>query len=357
MSSTGWDLEYKENRETYQQIFDEVMSTPKHETDISFLEKSLSEKVHRKEAVVCASGTDALLISLKAMGVGPGDGVLVSSFSWLSSASVVSMVGATPVFCDIDLNTYHMCFESMAQKIRSSPVKVKAIIYPQLFGNMTQFADVEDFCWDNGIGQECIIEDACQALGAWIGGTPAGCGGNASAISFNANKNVAGIAGGGAVLTDSIKLAAYARKWRQHGNGEFLGTNSKMLLLNAAIINHRLKNLDDMIERRQKLAKIYDKGLADLPVYLQTNGKGKKHTYHKYVVRFEDKKTRDLAKEAIGGTVHYTTPINYLPMYENSYEEMPNARHLCDTILTLPLHHYSEEQDLERVLQKIWDAI
>jgi len=129
---TGWDREYLDNKEEYLELFNKTMMK-EQETNIEFLEKSLSKKFNRG-VVACANGTDALHFSLLSLDIGKDDEVLTTNFSWISTASVISMVGATPVFCDIDISTYHMSLDSIKRMYSD---KVKAIIYPHLFGNMS----------------------------------------------------------------------------------------------------------------------------------------------------------------------------------------------------------------------------
>ena len=340
---TGWDKEYLHNKKDYLELFDRVMQK-EQETNIEFLEKNLSAKLGRN-VVVCANGTDALHFALLSKSIGPGDEVLVTNFSWISTASVISMTGATPVFCDIDIDTYHMCFESI-KKMYSD--KVKAIIYPHLFGNMSDTSTIKEFCKDKDI---VFIEDACQSLGSSYNGVVAGTIGDISTLSFNANKVVAGISGGGAIITAGD--TEIFKKLRKHGNNEILGYNSKMLLFNAEVINYRLNKLDSYIERRQEIAKQYDEALKDF-VIVQPNTGG--HNYHKYVIRLQNKKIRDKLKEKLGAKVHYENPISENKMY-NNIEHRKDITYvskiISDTVLTLPLHPYMTQGEIDKIINTI----
>lgn len=349
---TGWEREFIENKKEYFELFESVMSE-KQETDISFLEKSLCEVIGRKYAVSVASGTDALFFSLIALGIKAGDEVLVPNFSWISTASCVSMVGATPVFCDIDLDTYHMSFDSIKRMYTN---KTKAIVYPNLFGSMSETSHLIAFCKEKNIH---FVEDACQAIGTNYRNTKAGTLGVASALSFNANKNVAGIAGGGAFLTDDESLYNTVKKLRVHGDGEILGYNSKMLLLNARVIDHRLKRMKKWQYIRQRNAEIYNDAFKGLPVAIQ-NAEHIDHNYHKYVVRFQDKQTRDKIQKLLGATIHYKTPISENLMFKSlshRKDTLQNSQLVCDTILTLPLNHYTEVRDIYKTIEIIWENI
>ena len=162
----GWDKEYEIFTKEYQELFDKSMRK-NQESNIEFLEDNLSNMFGRN-VVVCNSGTDALFFSLLKIGVGKGDEVLTTNFSWISTASVISMAGATPVFCDIDILSYHMSLDSI--KKMYSP-KVKAIIYPHLFGNMSDTNAIKEFCKEKNIH---FIEDACQSLGSSYNNVKAG---------------------------------------------------------------------------------------------------------------------------------------------------------------------------------------
>jgi dTDP-4-amino-4,6-dideoxygalactose transaminase len=346
---TGWDREYLANKEEYLSLFNEVMQL-EQESNVEFLEKNLSSRLGRN-VVVCANGTDALYFALLSKNIGRGDEVLVTNFSWISTASVISMTGATPVFCDIDLKTYHMSFDSI-KKMYSD--KVKAIIYPHLFGNMSDTSTIKEFCKDKNI---VFIEDACQSLGSSYNGVVAGSIGDISTLSFNANKVVAGISGGGAILTDEKDRAEFFKKIRKHGNNEFLGFNSKMLLFNAEVINFRLKRMNEWQAKRQEIAKIYDNALKDLPVITQKITNGLNHNYHKYVVRFENKTIRDKVKDRVlNAKIHYDKPLSENHMYKiisHKKDDCLNCQIVSDTILTLPLHPYLTKHEIRKMLEII----
>ena len=343
---TGWDREYLVNKSEYLELFDRVMQK-EQETNVEFLEKNLAEITNRKYAVTCNSGTDALAYSLMSMGIKPGDEVITSNFSWISTASGISMVGATPVFCDIDLNSYHLSYNSVKRMISD---KTKAIVYPHLFGNMSDMEKIKQL----GIP---IIEDACQSLGSSYNGVVAGSIGDISTLSFNANKVVAGISGGGAILTDEEDRAEFFKKIRKHGKNDFLGFNSKMLLFNAEVINFRLKRMNEWQAKRQEIAKIYDNVLKDFPVVTQKITNGLNHNYHKYVVRFENKTIRNKEKDRVlNAKEHYDKPLSENTMYKNithKKDDCMNCQIVSDTILTLPLHPYLTKHEIRKMLEII----
>ena len=345
---TGWDREYLANKDEYLKIFDGAMQQ-EQEQNVEFLEKSLTKITGRKYAIACSNGTDALHFALISLGIKPGDEVLTTQFSWISTASCISMVGATPVFCEPNILNYHIDIESIRRMYTN---KTKAIVYPHLFGNMSDTKEILDFCKEKNIA---FIEDACQALGASLNGINAGSIGDVSTLSFNANKVVAGIAGGGAILTDDEDKAELFKKLRKHGNNEVLGRNSKMLMLNACFINFRLKKMEEWQDKRQAIAKQYDEQLKDY-VTIQPSTNGLNHNYHKYVIRLPNKEIRNELKDKLKAKVHYDTPLSENVMYKNIYhrkDSMFNSKTVCDTILTLPIDPFTTDTEISKVVNII----
>ena len=352
----GWDREYQENKQDYLDAFDRFMSQMNYENNEDF-ERSFAERVGRKHCVSVASATDALHFTLLAHNIGPGDEVLVTDFSWISSSACASMVGATPVFCDIDLDSYHISLDSIKRMYSD---KVKAIIYPHLFGNMTDTTEIKQFCKDKDI---LFIEDAAQSLGSSLHGIKAGTIGDCSVYSFNSNKVIAGINGGGVVLTDDEDIARRVKMIRRHGKDKdfsMLGYNSRMYVLNAMIIKQRLKNADRNQERRQQIAKKYNNAFADLDVVTQSMSNGLNHNYHKYVVRFKNKDTRKRVKTALNASIHYETPLSANSMYDslNSRRDACTAsKTASSTVLSLPVHAWLTDEEISNIIQTIRTSI
>ena len=342
----NYKKEYLFNKQEYQQIFDGAMQQDQ-EQNVEFLEDSLKKITGRKYAVACSNGTDALHFALISLNLKSDDEVLTTNFSWISTASCISMAGATPVFCDINILNYHMSLDSIKRMYSN---KTKAIVYPHLFGNMSDTKEIIDFCKEKNIA---FIEDAAQSLGSSLNGVQAGSIGDISTLSFNANKVVAGIAGGGAILTDDKEKAELFKKLRRHGNNEVLGYNSKMLFLNACFINFRLKKMKEWQSKRQAIAKQYDEQLQEYVTIQQTNAD---HNYHKYVIRLQNKEVRDRLKEKLGAKVHYDKPLSENKMYENIKHKKDStfiSKIVCDSILTLPIHAYMNQQEVDKVINTI----
>ena len=359
----GWDRDYKERIDDYTAIFDQMM-VKEYEGNTEFLEKQISEYTGRKYCVAVASATDALHFSLLSHGIGVGDQVLVSDFSWISTASCIKMVGASPVFCDIDLDTYHMSFEHMKhmyEKFKNQQNGVKALIYTHLFGNMTDTADIENFCKEHGIA---FIEDSAQSLGSSLKGRKAGTIGDCSSYSFNANKVIAGISGGGMFMTDNEEQARMVSKLRRHGKDkdfEILGRNSKMFVPNADIISFRLEDMEEWQNRRQDFAAVYDEAFEGLVEYQRVD-EGLNHNYHKYVIRFEDKETRKFVKENVkeklgfSPSIHYEKALSDNPVFKLDKgwrSESVNAQIAADTVMSLPIHAWLTYEEVEQVADTV----
>ena len=354
MNYNGWDIEYLENKEDYYRIFDQSM-IKEVEGSTEDLENSIAEYTGREHCVAVANATDALRFSLR--GIGPGDEVLVTNFSWISTSSCISMVGATPVFCDIDLDSYHISLDSIK---RMTTDKTKALIYTHLFGNMTDTSDIISWCNNHGIR---FIEDSAQSLGSSLHGQKAGSIGDCSSFSFNGNKVIAGISGGGMFMTDNKEHADYVKRVRRHGKDKDfteLGINSKMFVVNADIIQYRLSNMEKWQERRNEIADIYTKELKS-DVICQNVPKELSHNFHKYVIRFDDKQQRKRVKEglkAIGlnASIHYEKPLSKNSLYitENHRKDnCINSQIASDTVMSLPVHAWLTDEETDTICNTI----
>jgi dTDP-4-amino-4,6-dideoxygalactose transaminase len=319
-------------------------------------EESFAKRVGRKYAVSVASATDALHFALLAYGIGQGDEVLVTDFSWITSAACVSHVGATPVFCEIDLDSYHMNLDSIK---RMYSEKTKAIVYVHLFGNMTNTTEIQEFCKEKGI---LFFEDAAQALGASLNNVRAGTIGDCSVYSFNSNKVISGINGGGVFLTDDESKAKLVKKIRRHGKDkdfEMLGFNSRMYVLNAEVIDLRLQNAEQNQARRQEIARQYNNAFTDLPVRFQAMPSGLNHNYHKYTLRFENKDTRKCVKDILHASIHYEKPLSANSMYSTvkfRTDECKNSKIVSDTILSLPIHAWLTQEEINYIVKCVRNA-
>jgi dTDP-4-amino-4,6-dideoxygalactose transaminase len=356
ISYDGWDREYQENKKLYLDLFDQFMNQLNYENNEEF-EKTFARQLGRKHCVSVANATDALYFSLLAHNVGNGDEVLVTDFSWISSASCVTMTGATPVFCDIDLDSYQMSFNSIKQMYSN---KVKAIVYVHLFGNMVDTSEIQKFCKEKNI---VFIEDAAQSLGSSLNGILAGTIGDCSVYSFNSNKVVSGINGGGVVLTDNDDIAKKIKMIRRHGKDQtfdILGFNSRMYVLNAKIIELRLQKAKENQRKRQEIARQYNEAFYNLPIITQKMSNGLDHNYHKYVIRLKDNDTRNRVKKALNASVHYDTPLSENKLYLKSNhrkDQCNNSKFVSETVLSLPIHAWLTQEEIDYIISVVKDSV
>ncbi|HSC04516.1 MAG TPA: DegT/DnrJ/EryC1/StrS family aminotransferase, partial [Solirubrobacteraceae bacterium] len=287
-------------------------------------------------AVGVANGTDALTIALRAMGVGPGDDVVVPSFTFYASAEAIPPTGARPVFCDIDLETF--CVTAETVRAALTP-KTKAVIAVDLFGNVAPIAEIE------ALGVP-VLEDAAQALGTKTPSGPAGSLGTAATLSFFPSKNLGCFGDGGAILTADAGLAESVRMLRFHGSRdkvtfERIGYNSRLDELQAAILRVQLPHLDEWAARRHAAGKMYEEeGLGDV-VALPRPGDGAIPAWHLYVVRSEsaDELADALSAEGIGNRVYYRVPPHRQPALRDFAVgvDLPVTEEAARTHLAVPM--------------------
>lgn len=303
-----------------------------------------------KHAIGVASGTDALLLALRACGVGPGDEVITSTFSFFSSAGVISRLGATPVFADIDPKTYNVTAELIAKKITS---KTKAIMPVHLYGQMADMDRIMELADSKGLP---VIEDAAQAIGAKYKGKVAGTLGRFGCFSFFPSKNLGGLGDGGMVICSSDDDAEMIRKLRVHGSKPkyyhgIVGYNSRLDTLQAAALSVKLNHLESWTEGRRKKAARYNQLLAGVPVETPFEPEYNYHIYHQYTlaVPTRDELRKFLTEREIGTEIYYPLPLHrqecYLPLgYQNG--SMPVAEKRALEVLSLPI--FPELTDTEQ---------
>ena len=306
---------------------------------VKALESELAAYCGARHGIGVASGTDALLLALEALGIGPGDEVITSPFTFVATAEMVSQAGATPVFADINLETYDLNPADVARKITP---RTKAIIPVHLYGQPADMAALDALTRDRGIA---VIEDAAQAVGAEHRGRRVGALGRIACFSFFPTKNLGAYGDGGFVTTDDGELAERIAMARQHGSRqkyfhESLGWSSRLDELQAAVLRVKLRHLDAWTERRRALARIYDARLAGLPLALPRERAGDRAVYHLYTVRTprRDELQKFLAARGVATMVHYPIPLHRQPLYRDlAAERLPNSEAASSEVLSLPL--------------------
>jgi dTDP-4-amino-4,6-dideoxygalactose transaminase len=314
-----------------------------------------------KYAIGLSSGTNALEIALKALNIGPGDEVVVPTFTFVATAAAVSAVGASPVFCDIgktDLNSGAKEIEAVLTP------KTKAVIPVHLYGHPANMASIMSLAQKRGI---YVIEDCAQAHLAQYRGRPVGSFGAIAAFSFYPSKNLGAMGDAGAVLTNSQVFAETCLELRNSGRGlkgptyEYsrIAGNSRMAEIQAALLRVKLKGLQKATERRRVIAKIYAEELGDLPLVLPDNGNAEtKPAFHLYVLRLDkrDQLADHLKKSGVSCGVYYPLSLHRQTAYRYlnlNPESFPNAESACKTVLAIPMNPALSMKDVARVVKAV----
>jgi dTDP-4-amino-4,6-dideoxygalactose transaminase len=321
--------------------------------EVRAFEQEAASFLGARQGVGVANGTDALVLVLEALGIGPGDEVVCPAFTFYATAEAISRVGATPVFCDIDPATLNADLADVAERV--SP-RTRAVVAVHLFGRPAPLEAPA------GVP---VLEDAAQAFGARIGERRAGTLGVAGTFSFFPTKNLFGLGDGGLVVTDDGRLAERVRLLRFHGSSdkesfEAVGYNSRLDELQAAALRLFLEHVDGWNRSRRGAAERYaDLGLGEL-VELPEDDPG--HVYHMYVVRSpeRDRIAEELRARDIGCATYYTTPLHLQPVYAGlGYEpgSLPETERASRETIALPLWPAIEVEQQEQVVAAVRAAL
>lgn len=305
-------------------------------------ETELAAYVGVPHAIGLNSGTDALVIALRALDIGPGDEVLVPDTTFIATAEAVRLVGATPVFIDIEPVGFSLDPGQLPARATS---RTKAVMVVHLYGLCADMDPILDFCRARGIH---LIEDVAQALGASYKGRKAGSFGSLSCLSFFPTKNLGGYGDAGAILTSSPELDRRVRRLRSHGaekryHHEEIGYNSRLDELQAAILRVKLPQLDRWNARRRELAARYRAALDGTDIRCPAEPAGRAHIYHLFSVRSprRDALRKHLESRRIACALHYPTPLHLQPALRGTHDagaDFPESRRLAAEVLSLPLY-------------------
>ncbi len=354
----------------FEQIRDEVIHTVTNvlETqrfvlgpEVEQLETEISDYLGCRFAVSCASGTDALMLALMAAGVKSGDEIITTPFTFVATASAIVRAGATPVFADIDPQSYNLAPESVAQAITP---RTRAIIPVHLFGLPAQMETIMDLAESHGL---TVIEDAAQAIGATHRGRKVGTIGAMGCFSFFPSKNLGGAGDGGIITTNNPDHADRLRLLRVHGSRqkyqyEILGTNSRLDALQAAILRVKLRHLNDWTERRRRNAGRYRRLFADSRVannlMLPTEPDGIRHVYNQFTVSCagRDHLREYLHREGIPSEIYYPYPLHLQPAFAYlGYKKgsLRNAEAAAREVLSLPIYPELTEDQQQIIVNAI----
>jgi dTDP-4-amino-4,6-dideoxygalactose transaminase len=325
--------------------------------EVTGLEEEVARYSQTPYAVACASGTDALLLSLWALGVGPGDEVITSAYSFFASAGTISNNGATPVFVDIDPRTYNLDVHKLEAAITP---RTKAIAPVHLFGQCADMTTIRAIAERHKVW---IIEDAAQAIGSEWEGKRAGSMGDFGCFSFFPSKNLGAAGDGGMIVSTNADYADRARLLCNHGARPkyyhaLIGTNSRLDSLQAAILRVKLKHLDRWSEKRAQNARMYDGLLEGSRAGRPYHDPRTRHIYNQYVVRIDrrDELKKFLDERSIGTEVYYPVPLHLQQCFASlGYREgdMPQAEAAARETLALPIYPELTEDQIRYVAASV----
>lgn len=329
--------------------------------EVKAFEQEVATYLGVKHAIAMNSGTDALVIGLRAMGIGPGDEVITTPFTFFATAEGVSMVGATPVFVDILPDTFNIDPSKIEAAITP---RTKAIIPVHLFGQAADMDEIQAIAKKHGLK---VLEDVAQAFSGEYQGKKLGAIGDAGAYSFFPTKNLGAYGDGGLLVTNDDALAEQAKMLRVHGAkkkyyNEVIGYNSRLDSLQAAILRVKLPYIEQWSEARKRVAENYRELFASVPgVVVPFEAEGRKHVYHQYTVRIpggkRDAVQQKLDELGVSTMIYYPVSVHQLPVYAHQGVKMPVAEHASTEVLSLPIWPQMGREVQERVAEAMKEAL
>jgi dTDP-4-amino-4,6-dideoxygalactose transaminase len=338
---------------------------------VETFEQQFARYIGTSDCVTCNSGTDALYLALRTLNIGPGDEVITTPFTFVATAEVISAVGATPVFVDIEAHTFNL---DLAQVEAAITDRTRAMIPVHLFGqpvDMTRLMEIAR------LGNLFVIEDCAQATGAEWAGQKVGSIGQIGCFSFYPTKNLGACGDGGAVTTNDPAIAQRIRRLRDHGRQgnyyyEELGVNSRLDAIQAAILQIKLRHLDTWNHQRRTVAERYDQLLHLLPnVVLPVELPGSRSVWNQYTIRLvegddraeeslRDRVRRQLPEKGVLSSVYYPLPLHLQPAYQSlGYRvgQLPVAEQVSRQVLSLPLFPELSVEQQQQVMYSLKDCL
>lgn len=330
--------------------------------DVEAFEAEYSELMGAGHTISCANGTDALYIAMKALGVKPGDEVITTAQSWISTSETIGQHGATPVFVDIDPITSTIDATQIEAKITARTV---GIIPVHLYGQMADMPTIIALAQKHGLW---VIEDCAQSHLATLNGVKAGRFGNIATWSFYPGKNLGAMGDAGAITTDDPALARHMACFARHGgllkgDHEMEGINSRLDGLQAAILRVKLPHLASWTAQRRKIAKRYTDRLGDIDgLSTPVEASGREHVYHLYVIETDDRDelAATLKAKGVPTVINYKRALPFLPAYSHMghrCEDFPMAYRLQGRILSLPIFAELSEAQQDHVISTLRGAV
>ncbi len=337
--------------------------------EVANFQKSLETYLDIKHVIPCANGTDALQIAMMALGLKPGDEVITSNFTFVATVEVIGLLGLTPVLVDVNLDTFNIDPKSIEKAITS---KTKAIVPVHLFGQSAEMEEIMEIAKKHNL---FVIEDTAQATGAeykFKDGTVKKCGtmGIVGATSFFPSKNLGCFGDGGAIFTNDDELAKTMRSVVNHGMTvryyhDHVGVNSRLDSMQAAILNIKLKHLDEYNQARRTAANYYTKAFSNnSKIKTPTVFDKSNHIFHQYTLVLNNVDREDLQnflqEFGIPAPIYYPVPLHLQKAYADPrYKkgDFPVTEHLCNSVISLPMHTELDQEQLQFITSKVLEFI
>ncbi|MDU2460582.1 MAG: DegT/DnrJ/EryC1/StrS family aminotransferase [Clostridium sp.] len=354
---------------------------------VTDFEKEFADFVGVKHAISVGNGTDALVLALKSMGIGEGDEVITTPFTFFATAEAISAVGATPVFVDVNKETFNIDVTKIEEKITS---KTKAIMPVHIFGQSADMDEINEIAKKHNL---YVIEDACQAVGGKYKGRKIGTLGDIACFSFFPTKNLGCAGDGGMIVTNDDKIATIARALRTHGSGEngqkaynllnnieeevktaegandtvynplkyynyLIGFNTRLDAIQAAILSVKLKEIDSWNAKRREIVELYDEALQNSDLVTPVAKDYNEHVYHMYILQSENREEvlTKLKEAGIATGVYYPVPLHLQKVYKDlGYKEgdMPVSEYLSHRTFAIPVYPELTKEQVEYIISKV----
>lgn len=381
--------QYKSISEDLDRVTKEVLSSAGYimGKNVTEFEKEFAEYIGVKHAISVGNGTDALVIALKSLGIGAGDEVITTPFTFFATAETISAVGATPVFVDVEKDTFNIDPTKIEEKITN---KTKAILPVHIFGQSAKMDEINAIAKKHNLK---VIEDACQAVGSKYKGKNIGTLGDVACFSFFPTKNLGCAGDGGIIVTSDDNIATIARALRTHGSGEtgqkaynllnnineevqtvknsddtvynplkyynyLIGFNTRLDAIQAAILRVKLPHLDKWNAKRREIAKIYDENLKDTELVTPVIQEENESVYHMYILQSENREAilEKLKEKGVATGVYYPVPLHLQKVYKNlGYKEgdMPVAEYLSHRTFAIPVYPELNDEQVNYIIDSI----
>jgi dTDP-4-amino-4,6-dideoxygalactose transaminase len=323
---------------------------------VQAFEKEAADYLGVKHAIGCASGTDALHLALLAEGIGAGDEVITSAFTFIATAEAIKYVGAKPVFVDIDPQTFNITPENIEKAITA---KTKAVMPVHLFGQPADLPAIKAICDKHGLK---LIEDCAQSFGSTVNGKQTGGFGDAAGFSFFPSKNLGCFGDGGLVTTNCDKAAAKIKQYRNHGSDvryyhDVIGYNSRLDEMQAVVLRAKLKHIDEYNAARRHAAHLYSELMADLPLTTPHEDGVGVHVYHQYTLLSErrDEIMKALQDQQIACAVYYPVPLHQQNVFKDECAglSLPVTESVAANCFSLPICSSISDDTIKQIVAVI----